>query len=74
MEPIEFDEGDLDETEALAASAARVVVELVASLPTGERQAVEAHAVRERSYSEIATELQASEMVVRKQSRSVVPE
>jgi len=69
MEPIVLDDGDLDATEALAATEARAVVELVASLPTGERQAVEAHVVRERSYSEIATELQMSEMVVRKRVR-----
>jgi RNA polymerase sigma factor (sigma-70 family) len=66
MEPIELAEDDLDETEALAASEARVVVELVESLPSTQRQAVEAHVVHERSYREIADQLQVSEMVVRK--------
>jgi RNA polymerase sigma factor (sigma-70 family) len=66
MEPIEYHDSDLDHTETLAASQAPAVIQLVASLPTGERQAVEAHVVHQQSYSEIATDLQVSEMVVRK--------
>lgn len=40
--------------------------ELVEALPVGERHAVKAHVLYERSYSEIAASLQCSEMVVRK--------
>ena len=42
------------------------VTELVEALPVGERHAVKAHVLDERSYSEIAASLDCSEMVVRK--------
>ncbi len=66
IEPIELDDGDLDETEAMAAGIGGGVVELVESLPGDERHAVVAHVVQDRSYREIAAQLQVSELVVRK--------
>ncbi len=66
IEPIEFDDGDLDQTEAMADRAGAGVVELVEALPSEERHAVNARVVQERSYSDIAEELQCSELVVRK--------
>jgi RNA polymerase sigma factor (sigma-70 family) len=66
IEPIELDDGDLDETEAMTAVVGGGVVELVESLPSDERHAVEARVMHERSYREIAAELQVSELVVRK--------
>lgn len=66
IEPIELDDGDLDETEAMAAGVGGGVVELVESLPSEERHAVEARVVHGRSYREIAAELEVSELVVRK--------
>jgi RNA polymerase sigma-70 factor, ECF subfamily len=66
IEPIEFDDGDLDQTETMADRAGAGVVELVEALPNDERLAVHARVVQERSYSDIADELQCSELVVRK--------
>jgi RNA polymerase sigma factor (sigma-70 family) len=66
IEPIEFSDDDVGETEAIAARVGTNVVDLVAELPTDERHAVEARVVHERSYSDIATQLHCSEMVVRK--------
>jgi RNA polymerase sigma-70 factor (ECF subfamily) len=57
--PIEFDELDLERTDARASR-------LLESLPEPERDAVRARIVEERSYGEIAAELQCSELVVRK--------
>jgi RNA polymerase sigma factor (sigma-70 family) len=66
IEPIEFDEGDFEQTEAMADRAGGAVVELVEALPGDERHAVKARVVDERSYTDIAAELQCSELVVRK--------
>ena len=66
IEPLELDDGDLERTASLAAEETGPVVELVEALPTGERHAVKARVLYERSYSEIAASLQCSEMVVRK--------
>jgi RNA polymerase sigma-70 factor (ECF subfamily) len=63
FEPIELDDGDRDRTAALAARGGRVI-ELVADLPAGERDAVKARVVDERSYPDIASELSCSELVV----------
>jgi RNA polymerase sigma-70 factor (ECF subfamily) len=65
FEPIELDDDDRESTAALAARGGRVV-ELVEALPAGERDAVKARVVDERSYPEIASELSCSELVVRK--------
>jgi RNA polymerase sigma-70 factor (ECF subfamily) len=66
MEPIELDESDLEETGAMAAGPDTGLLELVESLPGDERHAVRARVVHERSYSEIAAQLDVSELVVRK--------
>jgi RNA polymerase sigma-70 factor (ECF subfamily) len=66
MEPIDLDDRDLEETEAVAAGSREAALELVAALPEDERLAVEARFVHERSYSEIAAEIRVSELVVRK--------
>jgi RNA polymerase sigma-70 factor (ECF subfamily) len=66
IEPLEFDDDDYAETDAMAGRAGGGVVELVAGLPGDERHAVEARVVQERSYSDIAEQLHCSEMVVRK--------
>ena len=66
IEPIEFDDDDFGETEAIARRVGTNVVELLAELPIDERHAVEARVVHERSYSDIAAQLHCSEMVVRK--------
>jgi RNA polymerase sigma factor (sigma-70 family) len=66
IEPIEFDDDDVGATDAIAGRVGSNLLELVEALPTDERHAVEARVVRERSYSDIAAQLQCSEMVVRK--------
>jgi RNA polymerase sigma-70 factor (ECF subfamily) len=66
IEPLELDEADVQETEAMASIPGGGVVELVEALPDGEREAVKARIVDERGYSEIAAELRCSELVVRK--------
>lgn len=65
LEPIELNDQDLDRTEELAGQQARVMP-LVERLPADERDAVRARVVDERPYSEIATEMRCSELVVRK--------
>jgi len=65
IEPLEFDQADVYETEAMAPPPGGVV-ELVEALPDGEREAVKARIVDERRYPEIAAELRCSELVVRK--------
>jgi len=66
FEPIELDDGDRESTQALAAWGQGRVMELVERLPAGERDAVKARVVDERTYPEIAAELRCSELVVRK--------
>ena len=66
LEPLELDDNDLDRTERLAAEGMGPAAELVEALPVGERDAIKAHVLDERSYSEIAASLHCSEMVVRK--------
>jgi RNA polymerase sigma factor (sigma-70 family) len=66
IEPLELDDAGLDRTERLAAEGMGPVAELVEALPVGERDAVKAHVLEERSYREIAASLDCSEMVVRK--------
>ena len=66
IEPLELDDQDLERTESLAGEGIGPVAELVEALPVGERDAVKARVLDERSYGEIAASLQCSEMVVRK--------
>jgi RNA polymerase sigma factor (sigma-70 family) len=64
--PIELDDADLDRVQMLADGEHGRVAELLAGLPEDERSAVRARIVEERSYTELATALSCSEMVVRK--------
>jgi RNA polymerase sigma-70 factor (ECF subfamily) len=63
---VAIDDGDLDRIEVVADGGAGRLAQLVEQLPAGEREAVRARVVDERSYHEIATELRCSELVVRK--------
>jgi RNA polymerase sigma factor (sigma-70 family) len=67
FEALALGEADLDIVEAVAARASGGrVSELFEELPDEERYAVRSRVVDERSYSDIADELECSEMVVRK--------
>ncbi|MGO9958078.1 MAG: RNA polymerase sigma factor [Solirubrobacteraceae bacterium] len=66
FEPIALDDGDRERTEALAARGQGRVMELVQGLPAAERDAVTARVLDERPYPDIASELECSELVVRK--------
>ena len=66
FEPVELEDSDLERTDQLAGQAGARASELVQSLPDNERRAVTARIIDERSYGEIAVELECSEMVVRK--------
>ena len=66
FQPIELEDSDLERTEQLAGQDAVRASELVESLPNDQRHAVKARIIDERSYGEIAAELQCSESVVRK--------
>lgn len=61
-----LEDGDLERIEAVAGDGAGPLARLVAQLPADERAAVRARVVEERSYREIAGELECSEMVIRK--------
>lgn len=63
MEPVVLEDSDLEEIVAIAAG--QPVLPLLDGLPPDQRQAVHARVVDERSYSEIAVDLQCSEAVVR---------
>lgn len=64
VEPAALSDVDLDRVEELA-SLDRASLELVAGLPAEQRDAVTQRVVAERSYEEIAAELECSELVVR---------
>jgi RNA polymerase sigma factor (sigma-70 family) len=66
FEPIPIEDADLERTDAIAAEGTGRVTELVATLPPHEREALRARIVDERDYTEIARQLQTSELVVRK--------
>jgi RNA polymerase sigma factor (sigma-70 family) len=65
MAPTELEDEDLERIEARASSQAPVV-DLLETLPAGQRDAVRARILEERSYEEIARELRCSQSVVRK--------
>jgi RNA polymerase sigma factor (sigma-70 family) len=65
-EAVALDEDDFERIEAVADRGAGQLTRLLAVLPADERRAVHARVVNERSYREIAAELQCSEMVIRK--------
>lgn len=64
LEPIAITDSDLERVEE-AARTGPDLSELVAALPAEHRDAVTARVVEERSYREIAADLQCSEAVVR---------
>ena len=63
MHPIQLDE---EAIEMLEVTASAPTIELLEDLATEQREAIEAHHLEERGYTEIAAELQCSESVVRK--------
>lgn len=64
LEPLAVSDCDLERVEAMASSGPDLE-QLVAALPREHREAVTARVVDERSYREIAADLQCSEAVVR---------
>jgi RNA polymerase sigma factor (sigma-70 family) len=65
MQPILLDD---EAIEMLELTASAPTVELLASLPSGQRQAIQARYLEERGYAEIAGELRCSESVIRKRA------
>lgn len=63
MAPILLTDEGIERIEKLAAAPA---LELLEALPSDQREAVRAHILDERSYSEVARELHCSPGVVRK--------
>lgn len=63
---IALEDEDLERVEALADQGMGRLAQLVDQLPEEERFAVRSRVIDERSYREIATELECSEMVIRK--------
>ncbi len=63
MQPIQLDDEAIEILEKIASAP---TLELLETLPAGQREAIEAHHLGERGYSEIAAELHCSESVVRK--------
>ena len=63
MQPVRLDDEAIDILEMAASAPA---VELLDTLAPEQREAVVAHHVEERGYTEIATELRCSESVIRK--------
>jgi RNA polymerase sigma-70 factor (ECF subfamily) len=66
-EPLVLTDDDLERVESLADSeqSAEVIEELLAQLPPDQHEAVRAHLLEDRSYDEIASDLQCSQAVVR---------
>jgi RNA polymerase sigma factor (sigma-70 family) len=66
FEPMPLSDGDLAQITEVAHAGSGSLLDLVDSLPPDEQDAVRSRVLDDRSYSEIATELECSEMVVRK--------
>jgi RNA polymerase sigma-70 factor (ECF subfamily) len=66
LEPAAYDDSDLERIEALAGAGQGRLEQLMYELPEDERYAIQSRVVEERSYREIASEVRASELVVRK--------
>jgi RNA polymerase sigma-70 factor, ECF subfamily len=66
FEAVTLDDRDLDRIVEIAQGGSGALLELVESLPEDERVAVRSRVLDERPYREIATQLECSEMVVRK--------
>jgi RNA polymerase sigma factor (sigma-70 family) len=66
LQPVTLEDADLERVEELASLGDDGYVgRLLSQLPDGQRDAVRAHVLDERSYAEIAHELSCSEAVVR---------
>ncbi|HEX4345497.1 MAG TPA: RNA polymerase sigma factor [Solirubrobacteraceae bacterium] len=65
LTPLVLDDEAFERVEAMCACDGEVV-ELLDELPTAQREAIMAHVLDERSYTEIAAELRCSSLVVRK--------
>jgi RNA polymerase sigma factor (sigma-70 family) len=63
MQPIQIDD---EAIEILETTASAPTIELLESLASKQREAIEAHHLEERGYAEIAADLRCSESVVRK--------
>jgi RNA polymerase sigma factor (sigma-70 family) len=63
MQPIQLDDEAIEIIETTASAPA---IELLESLAPDQREAIEAHHLKERSYAEIAADLRCSESVIRK--------
>lgn len=59
-------DGDLDQIVEVARGGSGTLLDLVEGLPQDEQAAIRSRVLDERSYSDIATQLKCSEMVVRK--------
>jgi RNA polymerase sigma factor (sigma-70 family) len=67
MEPLELtDDGAAVIERIVAAESEQRALALVEDLPAGQRDAIKAHVIDGRDYSEIASELRCSEQVIRK--------
>jgi RNA polymerase sigma factor (sigma-70 family) len=66
FDAVALEDADLDRIADVAGAGAGRLVQLVEELPEDERFAVRSRVLDERPYREIATELECSEMVVRK--------
>jgi RNA polymerase sigma-70 factor (ECF subfamily) len=66
IEAMELDDRDLDDVERLADAGESRLTALLAQLPETEQHAIQARVVMEKSYSEVAAQLDWSELVVRK--------
>jgi RNA polymerase sigma-70 factor (ECF subfamily) len=66
FEAMTLSDGDLDQVLEVAQGASGTLLQLVDGLPLDEQTAIRSRVLEERSYGEIATELECSEMVVRK--------
>lgn len=66
FEAMPLSDGDLDRIVAVAQGGSGSLLDLVDTLPQDEQAAIRSRVLEERPYSEIATQLKCSEMVVRK--------
>lgn len=66
IEPVVLEDADLERVEELASVVdEQRLARLLASLPVAQREAIVAHVLDDRSYDEIAADLQCSNAVVR---------
>jgi RNA polymerase sigma-70 factor (ECF subfamily) len=66
MQPIQFDDDEIDRVEELADAGRARLAALLHELPEEQRTAIEARIIDERDYADLANELECSEHVIRK--------